>query len=95
MTNRKIVFFKCMLRPTVVYIIVIYRQPCALHISWYTVHHPSRVGSSLLGQGGYNCFRGVNIPIRGGYINPWFQTVGAAAQNALAANDIVHGWLLL
>ena len=28
-------------RPTVVYIIVIYRQPCVLHISWYTVHYPS------------------------------------------------------
>ena len=56
-------------RPTVVYIIVIYKQPCALHISWYTVHHPSGGCSLCLVR--YNN-QGVNIPsIRGGYINPW------------------------
>jgi len=70
LTNRKIFFFKCRPRPTVVYKIVIYRQPCALHISWYTVHHPSGVVHCAW-SGGYNCFQGVNIPIRGGYINPW------------------------
>jgi len=48
---------------SVVYIIVIYRQPCVLHISWYTVHHPSGGGEfTVLGQGGYKCFQGVNIP---------------------------------
>jgi len=36
-----------------VYIIVICREPCALHISWYTTHQPSE-GSSpcLVGVGG-------------------------------------------
>ena len=45
------------------YIIVIYRQPCALHISWYTVHHPSGGGSSLcLVRGNTIVFRGCNRP---------------------------------
>ena len=36
-----LLFFKCRPRPTVMYIIVIYRQPCALHISCtpYTTPH--------------------------------------------------------
>ena len=32
------------------YIIVIYRQPCALHIPWYTVHYPRGGEFSVLGQ---------------------------------------------
>jgi len=61
LTHMKVFFFKCRPRPTVVYIIVIYRQPCALYISWYTVHHPSWEEFTVLGQGGYSCFQGVNI----------------------------------
>jgi len=53
----KYFFFKCRPRPTVVYTIVIYRQPCALHISWYTVHHPSG-GSSLCWVRGIQLFSG-------------------------------------
>ena len=53
------------------YIILIYRQPCALHIPWYTVHRPSGGSSLCLVRGGYNCFQRVNIfPLWGGYINP-------------------------
>ena len=76
MTNRKInyFFFKCRPRPTVVYIIVICRQPCALHTSWYTVGYTTPQGGefTVLCQG-YTCtivFMWVNIPLRGGYINP-------------------------
>ena len=43
----------------IIRIIVIYRQPCALHIYWYTVHHPSGGGEfTVLGQRGYNCVQG-------------------------------------
>jgi len=43
---------------------------CPTHI---LVHRtpPLRGVFTVLGQGGYNCFQGVNIPLRGGYINPW------------------------
>ena len=41
------------------YIIVIYRQPCALHISW-SVHHPSGEEVHLIR--GIIVFQGVNIP---------------------------------
>ena len=74
--------------PTVVYIdsvlrvrfyiirIVIYRQPCVLHIYWYTVHHPSGGGSSLcLVRGGYKCFQAVNIPPTGWLQKPLLSRV--------------------
>jgi len=48
----------------IAYIIVICRQPCALHISSYTVHQPSG-GVHCAWSGGYNCFQGVNIPHTG------------------------------
>jgi len=51
----------------IIRIIVIYRQPCALHIYWYTVHHPSGGGSSLcLVRGDTIVFRGEYTP----YVNP-------------------------
>jgi len=55
-----------------VYIIVIYRQPGALHISWYTVYHRSGGGggSLCLVRGDTIVFRGSILPLRGGYINP-------------------------
>ena len=69
LTNRKIFFFNCMPRPIVVYIglIVIYRQPCALHISWYTVHRTSG-GIHCARSGDTIVFRGwIFPPLRNGY----------------------------
>ena len=57
LTHMKVFFFKCRPRPTVVYIIVIYRQPCALYISWYTVHHPLG-GVHCAWSGGIQLFSG-------------------------------------
>jgi len=45
--------------------VYIYRQQCALHISSYTVHHPTggvHSGSVCLVRRDTIVFRGVNIP---------------------------------
>ena len=50
-------------------VIVICRQPCALHIFLYTVHHPRWGRSSLyLVRRDTIVFRGEYPPLRGGYI---------------------------